>query len=301
MGLLDIFSGITKKVNETDLSRKKEEIDSLYNEMLNITDKLTEAAKKIRDLKTKIDEMPSSSESTEKNVDNNTIAPESPSDETTDEQPKDNKETEEAEEGEGEEKEPEVESGATEPIVQAGETPEVKSDNTASINDSIFGSMSSELPGATQTQAVAPAVAPPAAPPLNMAPAQPGAMPTFSNFTPATNVTPAFGVTPALGATQPNPFGNSPVNNNNNNNINNNNIDNKDLQSDIGVPIISSNELGGGKKNRKTRSTNKAPRRKRRTRRNNKSMAQGQAQGQTQAQTQGQAQGQAQTQAQAAV
>ena len=24
MGLLDIFSGITKKVNETDLSRKKE-------------------------------------------------------------------------------------------------------------------------------------------------------------------------------------------------------------------------------------------------------------------------------------
>ena len=285
MGLLDIFSGITKKVNETDLSRKKEEIDSLYNEMLNITDKLTEAAKKIRDLKTKIEEMPSSSESTEKNVDNNIIAPESPSDETTDEQPKDNKETEEAEEGEGEEKEPDVESGATEPIVQAGETPEVKSDNTASINDSIFGSMSSELPGATQTPAVAPA-----APPLNMAPAQPGAMPTFSNFTPAaTNATPAFG------ATQSNPFANSPVNNNNNNNnnINNNNINNKDLQSDIGVPIISSNELGGGKKNRKTRSTNKAPRRKRRTRRNNKSMAQGQPQGQ--------AQGQAQTQAQAAV
>ena len=204
MGLLDIFSGITKKVNETDLSRKKEEIDSLYNEMLTITDKLTEAAKKIRDLKTKITEMPSSSESTEKNVDNNTISPVSPPVETLTEEPKDNKEAEEAKEGE--EKESEVESGATHPIDQAVETPEVKSGNTEPINDSLLDSMSSELPGVTQPQAVAPPLYP-----QNMAPPQPGAMPVFPNVTPAsTNATPAFG------ATQSNTFGNFPVNNNKN-------------------------------------------------------------------------------------
>jgi len=54
MSLLD-FLGITKKVNETDIIRKKEEIDSLYNEMVKIADKLTETVTKIKDLKEKLE------------------------------------------------------------------------------------------------------------------------------------------------------------------------------------------------------------------------------------------------------
>jgi hypothetical protein len=54
MGLFDLL-GITKRVNETDISRKKEEIDSLYNEMVKIADKLTETVNKIKDLKEKLE------------------------------------------------------------------------------------------------------------------------------------------------------------------------------------------------------------------------------------------------------
>ena len=54
MGLFDLL-GITKRVNETDISRKKEEIDSLYNEMVTIADKLTETVQKIKDLKEKLE------------------------------------------------------------------------------------------------------------------------------------------------------------------------------------------------------------------------------------------------------
>jgi hypothetical protein len=68
MGFLDML-GITKRVKETDLIRKKEEIDALYAEMLTITDNLTKTAQKIKDLKDQINKLPPDDD--KKEADNN--------------------------------------------------------------------------------------------------------------------------------------------------------------------------------------------------------------------------------------
>ena len=76
---------------------------------------------------------------------------------------------------------------------------------------------------------------------------------------------------PNTGVTQPNYFDKIPVNNN--------------LKSDKDnsiTPIIDSKSLGGGKKHRKTKSSNTIPKRKRRTRRNKKVMAETEGQAQEQ-------------------
>jgi hypothetical protein len=73
MGFLDLL-GITKRVNETDIIRKKEEIDALYAEMLTITDNLTKTAQKIKDLKDQINNLPPAENKKEadKNTENKT-------------------------------------------------------------------------------------------------------------------------------------------------------------------------------------------------------------------------------------
>ena len=72
MGILDIL-GITKRVNETDINRKKEEIDALYAEMLTITDNLTKTAQKIKDLKDQINKLPPADDKKEADSDNNKV------------------------------------------------------------------------------------------------------------------------------------------------------------------------------------------------------------------------------------
>ena len=72
MGFLDML-GITKRVNETDVIRKKEEIDALYAEMLTITDNLTKTAQKIKDLKDQINKLPPADDKKEADSDNNKV------------------------------------------------------------------------------------------------------------------------------------------------------------------------------------------------------------------------------------
>ena len=261
MGLFDIFSGISKQVNTVDIQRKKDEIDSLYNKMLTITDQLTETAKKIKDLKDQIKNSPSSDtkpeevkkeeQSTETDtgksepINNNLEESEGREEEVTDEQPV----------AESPTTQPLIESPITQPAIKPAEMPAFGSTPST---DSLFGNRAplSALPGTTPAAAMPPAM------PGAMPPAMPGAMP------------PAMpGATPVTGATQQTSFGQP---------------QNQDLGS---IPIFDSSELGGGKKNRKNKTANTAPKRKRRTRRNKKVMAQAQAQ--TQGQAEGQAQGEA--------
>ena len=256
MGIFDIFTGITKQVNSVDIQRKKDEIDSLYNEMLTITDKLTETAKKIKDLKDQI----------KNNSSSDTKSEEAKKEESSTEtvtgktEPVNNKIEEGEGESEGEEEQPVAESPTTQPLTESPATqPAIKPTEMPAFgstpsNDSLFGNSVplSALPGTTPAAAMPPAM--PAAMPGAMPAAMPGAMP---------------------GATQQNPFAQIQP-------------QNQGLGSS--EPNFSS-ELGGGKKNRKNKTATTAPKRKRRTRRNKKVMAQ--TQGQSQGETQGESQGEA--------